>query len=62
MNKNQQIPALQKAVLYARVSSKEQEKEGFSVATDFSPACKDKEKTRAMAKLINLNFIRVFTP
>jgi site-specific DNA recombinase len=31
MNKNQQIPALQKAVLYARVSSKEQEKEGFSI-------------------------------
>jgi site-specific DNA recombinase len=31
MKKNQQIPALQKAVLYARVSSKEQEKEGFSI-------------------------------
>jgi len=31
MNKNQQYPSLQKAVLYARVSSKEQEKEGFSI-------------------------------
>ena len=31
MINNQQTPSLQKAVLYARVSSKEQEKEGFSI-------------------------------
>ena len=31
MNNTQRSPALQKAVLYARVSSKEQEKEGFSI-------------------------------
>lgn len=31
MNNDQQISPLQKAVLYARVSSKEQEKEGFSI-------------------------------
>ena len=31
MNNNQQPTSLQKAVLYARVSSKEQEKEGFSI-------------------------------
>ncbi len=31
MNNNQQVPPFQKAVLYARVSSKEQEKEGFSI-------------------------------
>ena len=31
MNKNQQKPSLQKTVIYARVSSKEQEKEGFSI-------------------------------
>lgn len=31
MNNNQQTPSLQQAVLYARVSSKEQEKEGFSI-------------------------------
>jgi site-specific DNA recombinase len=31
MNNNQQTPTLPKAVVYARVSSKEQEKEGFSI-------------------------------
>ena len=31
MNNKQQIAPAQKAVLYARVSSKEQEKEGFSI-------------------------------
>ncbi len=31
MNNNQQISSHQKAILYARVSSKEQEKEGFSI-------------------------------
>ena len=31
MNNNQRTPSLQRAVLYARVSSKEQEKEGFSI-------------------------------
>lgn len=31
MNNNQQTSSLQKAVVYARVSSKEQEKEGFSI-------------------------------
>jgi site-specific DNA recombinase len=31
MNNNQQKPSLQKTVIYARVSSKEQEKEGFSI-------------------------------
>jgi len=31
MTSNQQHPSLQRAVLYARVSSKEQEKEGFSI-------------------------------
>ena len=31
LNSNQQPPLLKKAVLYARVSSKEQEKEGFSI-------------------------------
>ena len=31
MNNNQQTPSHHKAVIYARVSSKEQEKEGFSI-------------------------------
>ena len=31
MNKKQQTPSFEKAVIYARVSSKEQEKEGFSI-------------------------------
>ncbi len=31
MNDNQQTPSRQKAVIYARVSSKEQEKEGYSI-------------------------------
>jgi site-specific DNA recombinase len=46
MNKNQQIPALQKTVLYARVSSKEQEKEGFSIPSQLKLLNKYAEDNR----------------
>ena len=36
--------------------------EGFSVAAASLPACKDSEKTKAVTKSINFNFMRVFTP